>query len=276
MAKPAQLVLHADLVDNGTSFKEQLEDEHGQSKEDEEEEETFCRRAESVAAASFGGQLASLDHQNARVQEDEGQVQQCCKRSVVLTASGAQGAETCSQHIHSTMCTVPYHTAPFEDPGGGLFQWREAKIQPKEGNADEEGHNHTGLFGLSADQQNPARDHQLAAHLERLPPEGLGRIVRPKECRHTREARWNVRGYCRATRPEQQGVDQGDAHGPHGQECKRCQAGPRVLVRVAIERQVGGKVAPRIATAVLERFAEERLEDSRRRTRQHEEREGEH
>ena len=52
-----------------------MESEHGDSEHDEEEEEALCRIAEAVAAAGFGGMLASLDRQNAQVHEDEGQRQ---------------------------------------------------------------------------------------------------------------------------------------------------------------------------------------------------------
>eukprot|EP00966_Prymnesium_polylepis_P333820 7389237-Prymnesium_polylepis.1 len=80
-----------------------------------------------------------------------------------------------------------------------------------------------------------------------------------------------MRGYCLTARPEQRSVEQGDAHGPHSHGRERCQAGRHIRFGVAIERQVGGKVAPRIATAVLDLLAQKRLEDLSRRARQHEE-----
>eukprot|EP00966_Prymnesium_polylepis_P196011 4542684-Prymnesium_polylepis.2 len=41
VAQRAQFLLHADVVGDGDSFEEQLEDEHGKCKEDEEEEQAF-------------------------------------------------------------------------------------------------------------------------------------------------------------------------------------------------------------------------------------------
>eukprot|EP00966_Prymnesium_polylepis_P031292 727626-Prymnesium_polylepis.1 len=73
MAEPTQLALHADVVCDGDGFKDQLEDKHGYSKEDEEQEETLCRITEPVAAAGVLAQLARLDRQHAHVQKDEGQ-----------------------------------------------------------------------------------------------------------------------------------------------------------------------------------------------------------
>eukprot|EP00966_Prymnesium_polylepis_P069430 1613663-Prymnesium_polylepis.1 len=113
-----------------------LEGEHGDPKEDEEQEEALCRIAKPVAFAGICGQLASLDHQDARVQEDERQIRQCGEGSVFL----------------------PPH-------------WLEAKVEPEEGYADKESYDHTRLLSLPADHQHPARQRQLAAHLERLPPE---------------------------------------------------------------------------------------------------------
>eukprot|EP00966_Prymnesium_polylepis_P226311 5235192-Prymnesium_polylepis.1 len=46
---------------------------------------TFCRTAESKILAGRRGQIARLDHEHARVEQDEGQVQQRCQRFVVLT-----------------------------------------------------------------------------------------------------------------------------------------------------------------------------------------------
>eukprot|EP00966_Prymnesium_polylepis_P137761 3183828-Prymnesium_polylepis.1 len=52
-----------------------------------------------------------------------------------------------------------------------------AKVEPKEGDADKQRRDHTRLLGVAADRQNPARQRQLAAHLERLPPEVCCLIV---------------------------------------------------------------------------------------------------
>jgi hypothetical protein len=38
IAEPAQSILHADVVDNGDCFKEQLKDEHSNPETDEEQE----------------------------------------------------------------------------------------------------------------------------------------------------------------------------------------------------------------------------------------------
>eukprot|EP00966_Prymnesium_polylepis_P234006 5412679-Prymnesium_polylepis.1 len=48
----------------------------------------------------------------------------------------------------------------------------ETQIEPKEADADKERHDHARLLGISTDGENPPRQRQLAAHLERLPPEG--------------------------------------------------------------------------------------------------------
>jgi hypothetical protein len=123
MAKAAQLILHADLVGDGEGFKDQLEDKHGKPKENEEQEETcsgetgskeallhdasvqctFSRSAKPVALAGIWGQFARLDHQNARVHKDEGQMRQCCQRSVVSTAE-VQRARTNTVGTFSVAC----------------------------------------------------------------------------------------------------------------------------------------------------------------------------
>eukprot|EP00966_Prymnesium_polylepis_P279880 6466090-Prymnesium_polylepis.1 len=79
IAKPAQLILHADVVGNGDGFGGQLEGEHGERGEDEEEKDAFCRGAESVAGTGSFRVLASLDCQYARVQEDQRQMRQRCE-----------------------------------------------------------------------------------------------------------------------------------------------------------------------------------------------------
>eukprot|EP00966_Prymnesium_polylepis_P083138 1925579-Prymnesium_polylepis.1 len=53
MTEPAQFVLHADVVGDVECFEEQLGDKHGNSEQDEEEEEAFCRSAKAVAAAGI-------------------------------------------------------------------------------------------------------------------------------------------------------------------------------------------------------------------------------
>eukprot|EP00966_Prymnesium_polylepis_P137762 3183828-Prymnesium_polylepis.2 len=42
IAQAAQLVLHADVVGDGSGFKDELEDKHGESKEEKEQEEALC------------------------------------------------------------------------------------------------------------------------------------------------------------------------------------------------------------------------------------------
>eukprot|EP00966_Prymnesium_polylepis_P222511 5147856-Prymnesium_polylepis.1 len=117
---------------------------------------TFCRSAESVAAAGIGGQIASLDGEHARVHENEGQMRQRCQRSVVHPARVETGA------THNDRSRILQRS---------LSQRPEAKVEPEEADADKQGHNHARLLGVSADRQHPARQRQLAAHLERLPPE---------------------------------------------------------------------------------------------------------
>eukprot|EP00966_Prymnesium_polylepis_P006984 160998-Prymnesium_polylepis.2 len=111
------------------------------------------RRVESIAPADVRGNLASFDRQHAHVQEDEAQMQQRGQRTCCSTSP-------CSR---SPSCPLPH--------------WLEAKVKPEEAGADKKSNNNTGLFGVPWDQKNPPRQHQLAAHLERLPPEGCSLVV---------------------------------------------------------------------------------------------------
>eukprot|EP00966_Prymnesium_polylepis_P040859 948299-Prymnesium_polylepis.1 len=124
------------MVRDGDGFEGELEDEHGDSKTDEEEEKAFCRSAKPIAPAGIWGQLARLDRQHTRVQKNEGQIGQGCEGFVVY---------------------------PPQRP--------EPKIEPKEGDADKKCHDHAGLLGVPGNHQHPTAENELAAHFERFPQE---------------------------------------------------------------------------------------------------------
>eukprot|EP00966_Prymnesium_polylepis_P119697 2766351-Prymnesium_polylepis.1 len=156
-----------------------------------------------------------------------------------------------------------------------LSQRLEPKVETKEGDADEKGHNHARLLSVSADQQNPPRQCQLAAHLERLPPEVCRFVVGRQIGGRAAQRGWNASPERVAARPQQPHIQQGDAHWPQGEHRKGRGLGVRVLVRVARERQVGVQVAPGCVAVVLERLAQDHPEDPRRSARQHQEGEAE-
>eukprot|EP00966_Prymnesium_polylepis_P054335 1256337-Prymnesium_polylepis.1 len=120
-----------------------------------------------------------------------------------------------------------------------------------------EGDNNASLLGILADQQDdPARDNQLSAHLERLPQEDepyrKAEIGRQEGGRFAQRGR-NARSERVPTRPQQDTVEQGNRHRPHKEKCNRCVVGALVLdVCIARDRQVCGKVAPRLAIVVFD------------------------
>eukprot|EP00966_Prymnesium_polylepis_P096845 2243928-Prymnesium_polylepis.1 len=94
-------------------------------------------------------------------------------------------------------------------------------------------------------------------------------VARQEGCRFAQRAR-DAGAECIAACPQQNSVEQGSPDGPHSAHHERCVVCALILVGVARERQVGGKVPLRLFVAVLERLTDGCLEDSRRRARQHE------
>eukprot|EP00966_Prymnesium_polylepis_P204756 4743387-Prymnesium_polylepis.2 len=126
------------------------------------------------------------------------------------------------------------------------------EMQREKRDTDEQCHHHPGNFRLLFDQQNPSGKSQLAAHLERLPPENGCRIVARQEacgagelCRGALEQRV-------AARPEQESVQNGRSDRPDRNEPRSHCASRIVLTPVATECRVRFEVAPHLALAVLE------------------------
>eukprot|EP00966_Prymnesium_polylepis_P332774 7388254-Prymnesium_polylepis.1 len=119
-------------------------------------------------------------------------------------------AATCGQGL-------AYCAAQFKDAGCALPQRLEAKVEPKEGDAKKECHEHASLLGLSGDHQNPSRQRQLAAHLEWLPQEDKPHfrvVVAPQEGSRAAQRRWPASAERIAVRPQQHRVEQGNPHWP--------------------------------------------------------------
>eukprot|EP00966_Prymnesium_polylepis_P048553 1124113-Prymnesium_polylepis.1 len=113
---------------------------------------------------------------------------------------------------------------------------------------------------------------QLAAHLERRPPEGFSLGVTREEGRRTTQRRRNACANCVAARPEQQSVQQRYSHRPHNEHRVRCSARRLVLFGIARHCQGGAQVSPHLILAVLERLAQESPEDACRGAWHHKER----
>eukprot|EP00966_Prymnesium_polylepis_P323127 7379339-Prymnesium_polylepis.2 len=76
-----------------------------------------------------------------------------------------------------------------------------------------------------------------------------------------------------AVRPKQRHVKQRDANGPKQEPKYRHDLGAIVLSTVTRERQIILQISEHLATADFEATAQERLEDTSRNARHHEERE---
>jgi hypothetical protein len=126
-----------------------------------------------------------------------------------------------------------------------LPQRLEAKVEAEECDADKDCHDHACLFRFFADEQDPTRDRQLAAHLERLPEEVWRLVVARQEGGRAAQRGRNARAQRLAARPQQHRVQQGDAHRPQGKHRKGRGAGALVLLGIARERQVGVQVPSR-------------------------------
>eukprot|EP00966_Prymnesium_polylepis_P277915 6421031-Prymnesium_polylepis.1 len=126
-------------------------------------------------------------------------------------------------------------------------------MESQEGDAHKKSHQHSCLLILFFDQQNPSADRELAAHLERLPPEGLCRVVGPQEGCRTAEGIRNVRSDRTTSRPQQHHVQQRDPYRPHDDHDNRRGASRIVLGRVATQSRVRVQIAAHHAVAgVLE------------------------
>mmetsp|Transcript_13356 Transcript_13356/g.39446 ORF Transcript_13356/g.39446 Transcript_13356/m.39446 type:complete len:276 (-) Transcript_13356:799-1626(-) len=117
--------------------------------------------AKTVSRAHVARIFTSLDYQHTDVDENESQLNQHHHGAVVRSAKGP-----------------------------------DREMQREERDADNERHEDPGLLSIFANEQNPACQCQLAAHLERLPPERVLAIIigqegsRPAErCRFAGEQR---------------------------------------------------------------------------------------
>eukprot|EP00966_Prymnesium_polylepis_P291118 6723817-Prymnesium_polylepis.1 len=94
----------------------------------------------------------------------------------------------------------------FEKRDCALPQRLETEVEPEEADADEQSHDYARLLGVSANHQNPSRQCQLAAHLERLPQEdepATGPVVARQEGRRPAQRGCNAETERVAARPQQ-------------------------------------------------------------------------
>ena len=129
---------------------------------------TFCRTAEAVAGADAWGQITSLDHEHTHVHQHEGKVRQRRQRAVVdparkrihgwavkcvLEPVKPRWVQMLEEHSRSSICDSPP-------------QRPEAQVEPKESDAHRQSDKHARLLGVLVDQEHPAAENQLAAHLD--------------------------------------------------------------------------------------------------------------
>mmetsp|Transcript_61058 Transcript_61058/g.181845 ORF Transcript_61058/g.181845 Transcript_61058/m.181845 type:complete len:227 (-) Transcript_61058:880-1560(-) len=215
-------------VDSGDSRERS---KHRKRKEDEEQVDTFGLLAKAKCVAHRLRLVAGLDHEHARIHEDEGEL---------------------NQHHQRTVCRA--------------LQRLNRQVKRKERHADEKSNEHPSLH-CPLDQKNPAGQRQLAAHLDGLPPEDLDFVVARQECGCTTQSRRSAVEEGLAACPEKQRVQQGHANRPHEQRRECHTQSQRVIIGIAIQRQIVPQISPALDLGVHHSLAQECLEDPRRRTR---------
>eukprot|EP00966_Prymnesium_polylepis_P191743 4443614-Prymnesium_polylepis.1 len=135
-------------------------------------------------------------------------------------------------------------------------------MQREEGNARGERDEDPRLLKLFTNQQDPSAEGQLAAHLERLPPErGCNTIARQEPSRAA-QRRLDAGVVCVPAREEKERIKHRRPNWPYSDEHSRSACCRLILVRITAHLQIVVKIPTRLASIILDRFTTKSLEDA--------------